>query len=374
MNTKQNRKTIIILTMVIGVAALIFLGYFIKESKTGFFYPDSATHSTSENKHSSGKIFLYGETHSVQNILEKEFELWSSYYHNDNMRDLFVELPYYTAEYLNVWMHSDDDDILDILYQDWAGTAISSQEVIDFYKQIKSQCPETVFHGTDVGHQYGTTGKRFLEYLESGGQEQSELYKHSLENMEQGQYYYQHSDPVYRENAMTENFIREFDSLRDKDVMGIYGSAHTGTEATDYETNSVPCMANQLHKIYGDALYTEDLTSLALNKEACGTDVIQIGGKEYTALYFGKEDLTTLLPDYQCREFWRLEDAYNDFKGNPVTGNVLPYHNYPMKVETGQIFVIDYTKADGSVVREYHRSDGNTWNGYPVTEEILMEN
>lgn len=357
MKTKRSKKVVIAIT--IAVAALIILGYF-------------AMRFTAKSGQSSGEIFLYGEQHSVEKILEKEFELWSSYYQNDGVRDLFVELPYYTAEYMNMWMKSDDDDILDSLYQDWTGTAMHSQEVINFYKRIKNECPETVFHGTDVGHQYDTTGKRFLECLESIGQQQSELYRLSRENVEQGQYYYQHADSTYRENTMVKNFIREFDSLNGADVMGIYGSAHTNIEAMGYATNSVPCMANQLHKKYGNALHTEDLTSLALNNEAYRTDTITIGGKEYTALYFGKVDLSAIFPDYRCREFWRLENAYDDLKDNSKTGNVLPYNNYPMEIETGQIFVIEYTKVDGSVVREYHRSDGNKWQGCFVTEEFLI--
>jgi len=71
--------------------------------------------------------------------------------------------------------------------------------------------------------------------------------------------------------------------------------------------------------------------------------------------------------DYAYREFWRLEDAYDDFKNNKKTGEVLPYGNYPMHVETGQVFVIDYTKTDGSVERRYYRSDGGTWRGLPAT-------
>lgn len=358
MNAKRSKKVIIAITM--AAVTLIFLGYF-------------AMRFITKRGQSSGEIFLYGEEHSVENILNKEFELWSSYYHNDGVRDLFVELPYYTAEYINIWMKSDSDEILDMLYQDWTGTAMYSQEVINFYKQIKTECPETVFHGTDVGHQYDTTGKRFLEYLESIGQQQSESYRLSQENIVQGQYYYQHSDNAYRENTMTENFIREFDRLNGATVMGIYGSAHTNIDAMAYAINSVPCMANQLHKKYGDALHTEDLTPLALNNEAYRTDTIKIGEKEYTALYFGKVDLSAIFPDYQCREFWRLENAYDDFKSNSTTGNVLPYNNYPMEVETGQVFVIEYTKADGSVVREYHRSDGNTWQGSLATEEFSID-
>ncbi len=356
---KTKRVKLAAIIIAIAVAALLFIGYFTMQPAVS-------------SRQSSGEIFLYGEKHSVENILEKEFELWSSYYHNDGMRDLFVELPYYTAEYMNIWMESDGDDILDSLYQDWSGTALHSHEVIDFYKRIKNECPETVFHGTDVGHQYDTTGKRFLEYLESKEAQQSPLYKLSQENIKQGQYYYQHSDYVYRENKMVENFIRELDSLNGTDVMGIYGSAHTNIEAMVYTTDSAPCMANQLHKKYGDALHTEDLSSLALNNEAYRTDILTIGGKEYTALYFGKIDLSSVFPDYQYREFWRLENAYDDFKDNPVTGNVLPYNNFPMGIETGQIFVIDYTMTDGTIVREYHRSDGNSWQGSFVTEEFII--
>ena len=358
MEAKRSRKMIIAIS--IAVVALIISGFFAMR----FF---------AKRGQSPGEIFLYGEEHSVDNILEKEFELWSSYYQNDGVRDLFVELPYYTAEFMNLWLKSDGDDIFDSLYQDWAGTAMHSQEVVNFYKRIKNECPETVFHGTDVGHQYDTTGKRFLEYLESIGQQQSEPYRLSQENIRQGQDYYQHSDNAYRENTMVENFIREFDSLNGATVMGIYGSAHTNIEATAYGTNSVPCMANQLYQKYGAALHTEDLTSLAHNNEAFRIDTLKIGEKEYTALYFGKVDLSAVFPDYQCREFWRLENAYDDFKDNSTTGNVLPYDNYPMEVETGQVFVIDYTKADGSVVREYHRSDGNTWQGSLTTEEFAVD-
>lgn len=360
MEVKPADKKIAITMLIIIMIAIILNGSF-RFLKTQF---------SSKVEQQSGQIFLYGEEHSVKNILEKEFELWSAYYHDDNMRDLFVELPYYTAEYMNLWMASDSDDILDSLYQDWEGTAMHSQEVIDFYKQIKNECPETVFHGTDVGHQYDTTGKRFLEYLESNNQKKSESYQLAQENIKQGQYYYQHSDNVYRENTMVKNFIREIESLNGADVMGIYGSAHTGIEATDYATNTVPCMANQLHKKYGDALYTEDLILSTRNSEAYRVDTIVIGEKEYTALYYGKVDLSAVLPDYQCREFWCIEDAYDDFKNNPATGNVLPYNNYPMKIETGQVFVIEYTKTDDSVIKEYHRSDGNTWRGSPVTEEF----
>ena len=46
---------------------------------------------------------------------------------------------------------------------------------------------------------------------------------------------------------------------------------------------------------------------------------------------------------------------------------------YPMVIEEKQIFVIDYTKTDGKVIRKYYRSNGHLWNNYPSTEEIIIE-
>ena len=333
--------------------------------------------STSENDmsalqtKSTGQIYLYGEAHGVEKILDKEFNLWNEYYTNQDMRHLFVELSYYTAELLNIWMQSDSNDILDDIYSDWAGTAAYNPVVKEFYEKIKSQCPKTIFHGTDVGHQYDTTGKRFLEYLQNNNLEDSEQYLLTKEAIEQGKYYYEHSDGVYRENMMVENFKREFSKLSDESIMGIYGAAHTGLEAMDH-SNSVPCMANQLKEHYGDNIYSEDLSDLGKDIKPQKTHIIQVGGKDYEASYFGKQDLTGF-KDYKYREYWRLENAYDDFKDRPKTQDVLPYNNYPMLIETGQVFVIDYTKTDCSVIRRYYRSDGDVWNDMPSTVGFILE-
>jgi len=324
----------------------------------------------SSNK-STGRIYLYGEQHGNEKILEKEFELWSKYYNEENMRHLFIEIPYYTAEFLNIWMREDNDIILDEVFRDWKGTVSYKLCVKEFYKKIKAECPETVFHGTDVGHQYDTTGQRFLTYLKLYEPEDTEKYELTKEAIEQGEYYYSENDDKYRENKMVENFIREFEKLDGESVMGIYGAAHTNFEAMAYNAPEIPCMANQLKKRYGDAIYSEDLTWIAKDIEPIRVDRITINNKEYEASYFGKENFT--LRDYVYREFWRLENAYDDFKNNKKTGDVLPYNNYPMLIETGQVFVIDLTKKDGSVERLYYRSDGYIWNGLPSTEEFIAE-
>lgn len=321
----------------------------------------------------SGSIYMYGEAHGNAKIIDKEFELWSKYYHNEGMRHLFVELPYFTAEYLNLWMKADNDDILEEIYADWKGTASHNPYTKAFYTKIKSECPETIFHGTDIGHQYETTGNRFLSYLAANDLSGSEAYTLTTEAIEQGRLFYSKEDDVYRENKMTENFIREFEKLGSESVMGIYGSAHTALDGMDYVTQSVPCMANQLQKHYGDNLYSEDLSWMAKDIEPSRVDTLTLQGKEYAASYFGKEDLDGF-KDYDYREFWRVEDAYEDVKDLPLLDNCLPYNNYPMLIKSGQVFMISYTKTDGSVEREYHLSNGLIWEGMDSTQQISTAN
>lgn len=297
-----------------------------------------------------------------------EAKLWKGYY-DSGMRHLFVEMPYFSAEFLNLWMKASDDKILEELYAELEGTQVHVPEVPEFYRQIKRDCPETIFHGTDVGHQTAT-GHRYLDYLEQNGQQSSENYRLTQENMEQGITFYQKEDHAYRENELVENFIRVFDALDGEKIMGIYGSLHVDPQAVDH-SGSVPSMAKQLKEHYGDIIYLEDLALSLLDMEPERIDTIEVGGKSYRASYFGSYSLPVY--DFVSREFWRLEDAYDDLKDKPKTDDVLPYDNYPMKIREGQVFVIDYTKKDGSIQRMYYRSDGDRWQGRPTTVQIVVE-
>ena len=64
-----------------------------------------------------GNLYLYGERHSEEKILEKELELWQVYYTNYGMRHLFIETSYFEAQLLNLWMQAEDDDILDTVHE-----------------------------------------------------------------------------------------------------------------------------------------------------------------------------------------------------------------------------------------------------------------
>ena len=144
--------------------------------------------NANNTSNSTDEIYLYGEWHSDSHILDRELEIWGEYY-KKGMRDLFVEYPYTDAQFLNLWMQADDDELLDQQFKDWEGTAGGTEIVKDFLKQIKKNYPKTVFHGTDVGHTWHSTGPRYLKYLKSTGQMDTEEYQRALLNIQQGKRY-----------------------------------------------------------------------------------------------------------------------------------------------------------------------------------------
>jgi hypothetical protein len=323
----------------------------------------------------AGQMYLYGEEHGAQKIIEEEFSLWKEYY-DAGMRHLFVELPCYTAEFLNIWMKETDDNILISVYEDWKGTASYNQFTFDFFKNIKRECPETKFHGTDIGHQYDTTGERYIKYLENNNLLNTEQHERALIVIEQGKKCYALKNNakrfyIEREYLMVENFIYALGTIENEDIMGIYGSAHIGLSNLDH-TGTIPCMANQLNALYPGMIYSEDLRTLLREIEPLSTETITIEGKDYKAYYYGQQDISWL-KGYVYREFRHLENAYEDLKDNIKTGDVLPFDNYPMNVKTGEVYVIDYMKTDNTKQRLIYIADGKIWKNREITESIIVK-
>ena len=325
----------------------------------GFFFPEL-----------NGQIYIVGEDHANTITMAKELEMWGECY-DKGMRDLFVEYSYYMAEYLNLWMDAPDDAILTEVFQDLEGTMAASPSVWDFLQTIKAEYPETVFHGTDVGHCYWSMGQRYLSELEAAGQQDSEQYRLARENIEQGETYYgvgynkgEH-DNVYRENTMAENFRRAYDALPEgTSIMGIYGDAHIWVYEKDYSTGTVPSMAGQLRETYGDDLHTLDL-SFADDVSAVGTtETVTLNGKEYTAVNLGAS---------QGMQFWQVLDAYEDVKDLPKALHNFRCDAYPCSVENGEVFLIDTTLQDGTVERRYYRADDPEQARTPVTVGFTAE-
>lgn len=314
--------------------------------------------------------FLYGESHGEQVIVEHEVAEWQRFYSEEGLRHLFIENSYAAAAYLNQWMHEDNDDILLQLYDDWAGTACHAESTLYFFRTIKETCPETVFHGTDVGHQFASNGTRYLADLEAQGLKNTEAYRLTEENNRQAMEYYETGSDALRENYMVQNFIRELDSLPpDTKIMGIYGSAHV-CYAMDM-SGTVSSMIIQLINNYGRIFTITDLSSMRLEMEPVSVEELNINGKIYTASCFGDQDLTGF-QDYKSRTFWRLENAFADFSTYQKTGNYLPQANYPVLLYSGDVWMIEYTMIDGTQFINYMVNFGDKDNAGYVTYEVKV--
>ena len=109
-------------------------------------------------------------------------------------------------------------------------------------------------------------------------------------------------------------------------------------------------------------------------QEMIRKDVLCIGGKEYEAAYFGESDMSGWSDYAVKREYWRLENAGNDFTACRKDSEVLPYNNYPpIAIEVGQVFVIDYHKKEGGIDRRVYLADGTVWQGLDSTRRIFVK-
>ena len=252
---KEKIQAIVAITILV---VLVGVGFFIANSYKG-----------GENKppKEDTKIELYGEYHGIKDFYEIEYNLWKERY-DAGQRILFCELPYFSGEFLNEWMKADNDELLDKCFEELKGTLAGNRHHKKFLSKIKKNCPETVFVGTDVGHQYDTTGQRYLEFLRSKGLEDSENYKLAEECIKQGEEYYNSFVDPYnagdgdslRELYMTENFFDAYDRVGRVKIMGIYGADHT---ALNNELNMIAPIISR----FGDEVSSVSVLSLYFDKK-----------------------------------------------------------------------------------------------------------
>ncbi len=324
-----------------------------------------------EPTNDTGNIYLYGEYHGQEKILQKELELWIKHYNEDGMRHLFIESPYFKTQLLNIWMTEENDDIL----VDVMGTNFDLEAVLNFYRNIKKECPETIFHGNDVnGYKSFYPGIEYRKYLEENNLTDTEIYKINEEAIEQMKYYNNTGDDIYREKMLVENFIREFNSLNNESIMGIYGVNHVKKGEFTKESYTVNSMANQLTEIYGDRVITIDLSGELLKgllEEPIYTEDIEVGTKVYKAEYYGKNEHTgtDLIKSY---EYWKLIDSYDDFKSSEQLDMIIYPHNYPMKLEENNVYMIVATLKDDTTMTYYTIADGSKVDDFLITIQILI--
>ena len=242
----------------------------------------------------------------------------------------------------------------------------------NFYTHIKENYPETVFHGTDVGHGHNNIGQKYMIYLMNNDLEDTEEYKLAREAIEQGQESNKLLDPVYRESKMVENFIREFESLNGESVMGIYGVLHTDLNNVYGEVKNNPVMGLRLHEKYGDRLITENISYEKVD--------YTLNGKTYQARYY---HYIHMLPgvygldlegydDMVAYEEWQLLDAYDDFSDNQIW-NVYPGDFIQDREIEGSIYVMEITRTDETIERFYIRFDKGISDDYTYAVTFTLE-
>lgn len=238
----------------------------------------SACQNNSAETEKPAKIYLYGEEHGAEADTDKEFSLWKDYYDKEGMRNLFLEVPNYVAGYLNMWMSESDDQILEILRDQYK---FSQGNKLKYYgklfRLIKTQCPETVFYGTDISSlSNDTLGKSYIKLMDKDKDKtEIERVKAVIDHGEKMNAYIAESKEKnreklfikameYREEVLVENFIYEFDNLKGKRIMGIYGAYHV-TNPEKIPMGEAEIMGDQLKSHYGDIVSTNILSQIEMD-------------------------------------------------------------------------------------------------------------
>lgn len=316
------------------------------------------------------EITLVGETHGVEIIYNEELKLYRDFYEKGG-RHYFMEIGYNTAQLLNFWMNREDDELLNIVHSNWQGTLSGGEATYKFLATLKREFPGTILHGIDVEHQYETNGLIYMDYLERNGLQDSPWHQKALLSMEQGRKFYKTNSNAYREKCLTENFLREYENLDEKEVFGVFGSAHTSK--TKKSSGTISTMGMNLIK--AGLKYNEfNLSGLAWLQLPYSFTRIRIDGTSYKAGFYGRQDLRGM-KDFDFREYYELTDCTigklnSNGQKYRKTGNYLPQNNYPMKLREGTIYIIDYYYLDGTMESELHYCNGKKKNGELVTYQI----
>ncbi len=319
-------------------------------------------------------ILLCGEMHSDQTCIDNELKRWGEFYAK-GARHLFMEQTYALIGYINEWMHVDSDDILEEVFADLTGTAACSPQMMDFFRRIKKDYPETIFHSTDIGHQYASTGARYVKKLEDEGKKDTEEYKRAVENNESGEKFYAIGNyetiesANFREQKMVEYFIKEYEALSDEFVMGIYGWGHMEIESTHCYCGSDPQLVNQLIDKYGDLVQVEGMTWI----DPVSTEKVVINGKEYDAEYYGEFDISAYGLDIEKYRIWKIDNAYEDLKNSPSYDDYFYVCDCPFKVQDNEIYLIEYIYFGGEIERIAYKSDIVDYDGSPALHGISVE-
>ena len=220
-------------------------------------------------KGNKGQIFIFGEAHGDQGILEEELKIRDNYYNNYGLRHLFIEFSIIWAGRLNLYMKSPNDDIWNSMFIPNINSNMGTIHYYNFIKTIKEKYPETVFHGID-----GSGGGKvsnidsYVDNLIDLGIIDSSQYYDTKEQLIGANYFTDYRNTkegeLFREEQMAKNIINEWNKLGNINIVGFFGAQHTNKNGTDFIFKDVPNTGQILSKNLGDEIfYSEDLTSFA---------------------------------------------------------------------------------------------------------------
>ena len=313
-------------------------------------------------------ICLYGENHFHPVCMEKELSAWEELYES-GARHLFIEYSYAYAQRLNAWMQADGDKLLSWLWSEEAdildSVSVDALLLFDFLKAIKEHCPETVFHGTDIEHEYDTLGAEYLSVLESAGKQDSDEYARTVLTCEQGKQAHQNGETDegyrYRETCLVDNFIWELEQLEPQTVMGIYGFTHVEGVVTENQKSLAgdANMASRLAEKYGSRIVCTCLSlSRSSSRSAGAAGPVTVNGKTYETAYVGEHDLSMWAVPYQYVVYWRMKDSWSDFEDTPAGGTLNPLLAACDRKQfaINSVYFADCTAWDGTVERFFFRT------------------
>lgn len=295
--------------------------------------------------------YLYGEDHDIKPIYNEELNILRDYYKKGG-RNYFLESPHYCAQYLNLWMKSDNDEYLNKMYDFFKEYGNYDYDyTIEFYKTIKKEMNDIRFYGVDVGHAYDIIGKDYLKLAkEKGDKEDIELTERAIE---QGKNFYDKEKvdhlkaSEYRDKMMAENFMDTYNRTKG-DVIGFFGLAHIDGVGyvNDYMTKIIQDKIKNLHTV--NLLKSKNLKPIS-------TEKITYNGREFEADYYGI--ISHKYSRYSHEKLYRIKDT-EYFKDFTTTG-YNQYFPYNFSFEKGDIILTrQYNDKDQEDVVVRVTSDG----------------
>lgn len=151
--------------------------------------------------------------------------------------------------------------------------------------------------------------------------------------------------------------------------MAIFGNAHVSYDQVTMESQTYTSLAKLLSDHFDDRVVRTDLSDALLNdllEDAISYDEMIIGDKTYQVAYYGNNEFTgnEMILSY---DYFRVIDAFEDFKDYPQSDGIIYPHSYPMKLSDQEIYLIVAHIKDQTTMNYYTITNGVYESGYLIS-------